>query len=179
MFVVGWTLFSSFIDYSFRWFLLFCVFDRFLCCFVLFCCCTWVRFVLLCFFLFWLLLFFSLCCCLFFVLFVISCLCVCECFFCFSYCFFLICTSPEMAWGTHLARNGLGRRSGSLIPVSCSGLGLSPRSVPFRRYVPVPFVLPFWPWSWPLSCPACSGCSVPRVLVRLRSFRLFWYPSWP
>ena len=44
-------------------------------------------------------------------------------------------TSPEMAWGTHLARNGLGHRFGSVILVSCSGPGLSTRSVLFRRYV--------------------------------------------
>ena len=195
-------------------------FDMFRCCFILFCCfisvsvfcCLWVRFILLCFYLFfwcfWLLLFVSLCCCLFLMLFFISCLCVCDCFF-FSILFFLNSdtprqkwlgarTSPEMARGTHLARSGLGHASrqkwlgapvrfcdpGFLfwswpvnafrsVPSVCSGPGLWKRSVPFRRYVPVPFVLPSWSWSWPWSCLVSCSCFFRELSSVCRLFFCF------
>ena len=105
---------------------------------------------------------------------------------------------PEMAWGTYLARSGLGHAPrqkwlGALVrfsdpgflfwswtvnafrsvPPVCSGPGLSKRSVLFRRYVPVPFVLPSWSWSWPWSCLVSSSCFFRELSSVCRLFFCF------
>ena len=91
----------------------------------------------------------------------------------FRFLFYVPCTErsrTERSWGTHLAPKGPGAPVRFSDPGSCSGSGLSTRFVPFRRYISVPFVLPFSSWSWPWTCLVCSGCSVPSDLVRLSYF---------
>ena len=164
-------------------------FDMFRCCFILFCCfisvfvfcCLWVRFILLCFFLgFWLLLFFrcvvvvcSLCC-------FSSPVYVFAIVFSFLFCFFKFrCTSPEMAWGTHLARNGSGHAprqkwlGARTLPEMAWGIGSVLWSwfpVLVLACQRVPFCSVGMFWSWPLkafrSVPSVCSCAVcPSVLV--------------